>query len=38
MLKGELGGREVAFLREEHSNWVSSTKWTALKTYIKATL
>ena len=27
-----------AFLREEHTNWLSRIKWSALKIYILATL
>ena len=25
---------EVVFLREEHTNWLSSARWAALKTYM----
>lgn len=29
---------ETAFLMDEHTNWLSDTKWSALKTYIGVTL
>jgi hypothetical protein len=25
---------EIAFLRKKHTNWISNTKWSILKTYI----
>lgn len=34
----ELGAGEVAVLKEEHTNWPSSAKWSALKTYIQVAL
>lgn len=30
--------REVAFPKEEHSNWLFGAKWSALKIYIQVTL
>lgn len=29
---------EIAFLREEHDNWLSNIKWSALKAYTHLTL
>lgn len=34
---GKLGAREAILPRREHTNWLSSAKWLALKTYIQVT-
>jgi hypothetical protein len=34
----KLGAREVILPREGHTNWLSSAKWSALKTYIQLAL
>lgn len=32
------GSKKIVFLREEHTDWLSGTKWTSLKIYIQVTL
>lgn len=36
--QGMLGVGEVVFIREEHTDWLSNTKWSILKTCIQVTL
>lgn len=35
--KGMLLAGKIVFYREEHTNWLSNTKWLALRRYIQAT-
>lgn len=36
--RGKIWMKGVALPRKEHTHWLSSTKWSALKTYIQVTL